>query len=323
MDELVAEADVVVTGVGDCAGCCSCSIADAVMLEQRGVPVAALCTTEFVTAAALAAASAGAPGYGVAVIPHPLGSCTADELAARADGIAGRVVELLSAGAAAAGAAGWPARASRPAPPPPPVPGRAGSGRRGGRGGCHRRGPGPGAGLRPPAQRARRRVVLADVAGRWPPSRPRRSRADGGRAEGVALDVTDEDSVADVFGAVAKEQGAVVGLVNNAGGAFIPPADIEDMAYADFLRVLAVNAGGTWLCSRAVVPGMKDHGRGKIVNISSTCFSKGYPTGMVPYIAAKGGVVGLTRALARELGPHRSRSTRWRRATRRSPPAAV
>ncbi|MGH9093298.1 MAG: UGSC family (seleno)protein, partial [Acidimicrobiales bacterium] len=98
VDELVAQADVVVTGVGDCAGCCSCSIADAVMLEQRGVPVAALCTTEFATAAALAAAAAGAPGYGVAVVPHPLGSCTAAELAARADGIAGRVVELLSPG---------------------------------------------------------------------------------------------------------------------------------------------------------------------------------------------------------------------------------
>lgn len=104
VDELVAGSDVVVTGVGDCAGCCSCSIADAVVLEQRGVPVAALCTTEFATAAALAAAAAGAPGYGVAVLPHPLGSCTPAELAARAAEVEGRVVALLTA--AAAGAAG-------------------------------------------------------------------------------------------------------------------------------------------------------------------------------------------------------------------------
>jgi hypothetical protein len=103
VDELVAEADVVVTGVGDCAGCCSCSIADAVTLEQRGVPVAALCTTEFVTAGARAAAAAGAPGYGVAVIPHPLGSCTPDELAGRAADVAGRVTGLLTADAAGAG----------------------------------------------------------------------------------------------------------------------------------------------------------------------------------------------------------------------------
>lgn len=147
-------------------------------------------------------------------------------------------------------------------------------------------------------------VVLADVRGEMAAEAAGAIRAEGGQAVGLELDVTDEDSVADVLGRVAKEQGTVTGLVNNAGGAFIPPSDIEDMAYADFLRVLAVNAGGTWLCSRAVVPGMKDHGRGKIVNVSSTCFSKGYPTGMVPYIAAKGGVVGITRALARELGPH-------------------
>ena len=66
------------------------------MLEQRGIPVAAVCTTEFVTAAAVASAAAGAPGYEVAVIPHPLGSCTDAELAARAGAIAARVRDLLT-----------------------------------------------------------------------------------------------------------------------------------------------------------------------------------------------------------------------------------
>jgi hypothetical protein len=97
IDHLARVADVVITGVGDCAGCCSCTVADAIILEQRGIPVAAVCTSEFVTAAALAAASAGAPGYEVAVIPHPLGSCTGPELAARAHSIAGRVTALLTA----------------------------------------------------------------------------------------------------------------------------------------------------------------------------------------------------------------------------------
>jgi hypothetical protein len=97
IDHLVRTADVVITGVGDCAGCCSCTVADAIVLEQHGIPVAAVCTSEFVTAAALAAASAGAPGYEVAVIPHPLGSCTGPELAARAHSIAGRVTALLTA----------------------------------------------------------------------------------------------------------------------------------------------------------------------------------------------------------------------------------
>lgn len=110
---LAAGCDVLVTGVGDCAGCCSCSIADAVGFEERGVPVAAVCTTEFVTAAALAAASAGAPGYEVAVIPHPLGSCTERELVERAGAVVERVRGLLTAGAdgaaGTAGTAGGPA----------------------------------------------------------------------------------------------------------------------------------------------------------------------------------------------------------------------
>lgn len=96
VDELVASCDVVVTGVGDCAGCCSCTIADAVVLEGRGIPVAAICTAEFVTAAALAATSAGAPGYEVAVLPHPFGSCTDTELAARADSVVERIAVLLT-----------------------------------------------------------------------------------------------------------------------------------------------------------------------------------------------------------------------------------
>jgi hypothetical protein len=96
IDRLVRLADVVVTGVGDCAGCCSCTVADAIMLEQRGVPVAAVCTSEFVTAAAVAAAAAGAPGYAVAVVPHPLGSCTDAELITRARSIADRVSGLLA-----------------------------------------------------------------------------------------------------------------------------------------------------------------------------------------------------------------------------------
>lgn len=102
VDQLVAESDVVVTGVGDCAGCCSCTIADAVVLESKGMPVAAICTTEFVTAAALAAASAGAPGYDVAVLPHPFGSCTDSQLVERALSLTERIAALLTAGSATA-----------------------------------------------------------------------------------------------------------------------------------------------------------------------------------------------------------------------------
>ena len=147
------------------------------------------------------------------------------------------------------------------------------------------------------------RVVLADIAGELAVTAAKTIAEAGGMAYGIRIDVSDPENVRDTMDAIAKEHGTITGLVNNAGGAFIAPADIEEMEYADFTRVMGINAGGTWLCTQAVVPGMKAAGRGKIVNISSTCFSKGGPVGMVPYIAAKGAVVGLTRALARELGP--------------------
>jgi hypothetical protein len=98
IDELAAACDIVVTGVGDCAGCCSCTVGDAVALERRGIPVAAVCTSEFVTAASLAAAAAGAPGYRLAVIDHPFGSCTDSQLAGRATEAVGRVRTLLVTG---------------------------------------------------------------------------------------------------------------------------------------------------------------------------------------------------------------------------------
>lgn len=98
IDELAAACDIVVTGVGDCAGCCSCTVGDAVALERRGVPVAAVCTSEFVTAASLAAAAAGAPGYPLAVIDHPFGACTGSQLAERATETVDRVRMLLASG---------------------------------------------------------------------------------------------------------------------------------------------------------------------------------------------------------------------------------
>jgi hypothetical protein len=96
VEQLVSNTDVTVTGVGDCAGCCSCTVADAVTLEQLGIPVAAICTSEFATAAALAATSAGLPGYDVVVLPHPFGSCTDAVLAERATSLADRIEALLT-----------------------------------------------------------------------------------------------------------------------------------------------------------------------------------------------------------------------------------
>jgi NAD(P)-dependent dehydrogenase (short-subunit alcohol dehydrogenase family) len=67
--------------------------------------------------------------------------------------------------------------------------------------------------------------------------------------------------------------------------------------------VMAVNVKGPWLCTRAVFPYMKQQGKGKIVNLSSEVFFTG-SHGFIHYVSSKGGVIGLTRALAIELGPH-------------------
>lgn len=80
---------------------------------------------------------------------------------------------------------------------------------------------------------------------------------------------------------------------------------IETYTVEQWTRVLNVNVNvtGAWLCSREAIPQMRAQGYGKIVSIGATAVSRGVPLGLGPYIAAKLGVVGLTRAAARELGP--------------------
>ena len=85
LDELLADVDLVVTGVGDCAGCCSCSVQDAVAIERRGTPTVLICTHELVTTGRISARAAGAPDFPFVVVDHPVASCTSDELDGRVD----------------------------------------------------------------------------------------------------------------------------------------------------------------------------------------------------------------------------------------------
>lgn len=148
-------------------------------------------------------------------------------------------------------------------------------------------------------------VALADVDGAAATAAAETIAA--GRPDGAAaayvVDVADGEQVDRLVVAVLDRFGAIHVLVNNAGGALLPSAPFESFSTDQWDRVIAVNLTGQWLCCKAVVPHMKAVGYGKIVNISSTMASRGYPVGLAPYIAAKAGVVGLTRALAQELGP--------------------
>ena len=137
-----------------------------------------------------------------------------------------------------------------------------------------------------------------------------RSIADGLAADGAAVevldlesgvDVSEEQSVREAVDDVLARRGRIDVLVNNAG--IYPHIPFEDMSFADWRRVIATNLDGTFMCSSAAYPTMRARAYGRIVNISSATFFIGY-AGLSAYIASKGGIIGFTRALASEAGPH-------------------
>lgn len=102
VDALAGRCDLILTGVGDCAGCCSCSTHDGIAFERRGIPAAVVCTTEFVAAARTAASAAGLASYPLVVIDHPLGSASPDQLDRRAARALSQVEATLLEGGACA-----------------------------------------------------------------------------------------------------------------------------------------------------------------------------------------------------------------------------
>ena len=116
-----------------------------------------------------------------------------------------------------------------------------------------------------------------------------------------AVDLTDEEGVRAAVAAVLSAQGRIDVLVNNVG--IYPHRPFEELTYAEWRHVLVVNLDSVFLCTHAVYPAMRERGYGRIVNVSSSTFFIGYP-GLAAYIASKGGIIGFTRALASEAGPH-------------------
>ena len=125
----------------------------------------------------------------------------------------------------------------------------------------------------------------------------------GGRALFVHTDVADESSVQRMVEATVSEFGRVDILVNNAAiasGMRLRP--FEQISVAQWRRMQDVNAMGPFLCARAVSPHMRKQQYGRIVNLTSGTAFKGAPF-LLDYVASKGAVMTMTRALARELGP--------------------
>jgi 3-oxoacyl-[acyl-carrier protein] reductase len=125
-------------------------------------------------------------------------------------------------------------------------------------------------------------------------------RALGRDAEAFRVDVTDDVQVREMIGAATDRFGKIDGLVNNAG--VMPESPVIDMATEEWRKVLDVDLTGAFLASRAVLPHMLERGSGSIVMIASRLGQIGF-AGVAHYAAAKAGLIGFAKSLAKEVGP--------------------
>ena len=125
----------------------------------------------------------------------------------------------------------------------------------------------------------------------------------GGRAVSTIVDVSDAGSCEAMASLATDAFGRVDVLINNAAlYAGLKGARFEHLDETQWDRVMQVNIKGTWLTSRAVVDHMRASGGGSIINITSLAAVFGLPYGL-DYVASKAAVIGMTRGMARELGP--------------------
>ncbi|HSH69663.1 MAG TPA: 3-oxoacyl-ACP reductase family protein [Deferrisomatales bacterium] len=144
------------------------------------------------------------------------------------------------------------------------------------------------------------RVVLADVLDAS--GAAREIQAAGGEALALRTDVSDEASTREMAARAVERFARIDILVNNAAiFADLGKKKFTDISSEEWDQVLAVNLKGAFLCAKAVYPQMRAQQNGKIINISSATFFAGVPF-FLHYVATKGAVVALTRALAREVG---------------------
>jgi 3-oxoacyl-[acyl-carrier protein] reductase len=146
------------------------------------------------------------------------------------------------------------------------------------------------------------RVAVAEIQPAMGEETAAAIRAAGGDAIALPTDVSDEASAEAMARATAERFGRIDVLVNNAALFYgITRKPFDEITVAEWDRLMAVNVRGVWLCCKAVLPHMRRAGGGKIVNIASDTVLSGVPY-FLHYVASKGAVIALTRALAREVG---------------------
>ena len=146
------------------------------------------------------------------------------------------------------------------------------------------------------------KVVLSDInVGKVAQVAERISTAANNSTMAIKTDVTEEDEVAEMVEMAIEHYGTVGLLVNNAG--ILYSTRIDNVTKAEWDEVIDVNLNGSFLCSKAVLPIMKANKFGCIVNMSSSAGRSVSTLGGVHYTAAKAGVLGLTRGMAKEVAP--------------------
>lgn len=117
----------------------------------------------------------------------------------------------------------------------------------------------------------------------------------------LQMDVTRPDQIKAAVEKTIKAFGRIDVLINNAG--IYPRKHASELKFEHWRQVLDLNLDGAFLCCEAVIPHMIKQKSGSIINVGSVCFSLGLPF-MAHYEASKGGLVGMTHGMCRDLGPH-------------------
>jgi 3-oxoacyl-[acyl-carrier protein] reductase len=148
------------------------------------------------------------------------------------------------------------------------------------------------------------RVVVADILEKEAGEVAQKIKASGGQAIAVKTDVTSEEATIRMAEETVKKFGRIDILVNNAGFYYgMSRKPFYEISSAEWDKMMAVSVKGTWLCTRAVFPHMKELGKGKIINVASeACFAA--TKGLIHYTAAKSAVIGISRVLDGELGQY-------------------
>jgi 3-hydroxybutyrate dehydrogenase len=150
------------------------------------------------------------------------------------------------------------------------------------------------------------RVVIADLNQEGADAAAAELAGQGGEAMGVAMDVTDEGQVDGGFAKVEAAWGGIDILVSNAGIQIVDP--IEKFDFARWKKMLAIHLDGAFLTTRAALHQMYAHGRGGSVIYMGSVHSKEASVLKAPYVAAKHGLIGLAKVVAKEGAKHKVRA---------------